>query len=102
MNNAGSIVLIGWETRTERHALKARTWCQDYGLRQINRTTYIGHLYAKEKTVLQGKFALLFSRKTEKVFIAVLCKSCFNDGMSGISFKVDISATKHFELIQMP
>ena len=102
MNNFSYITVVSWETRNWRHRDKALLWCKDYGLKPVTRHVFLGELYARERLEMQAKFKNLFSKKTEKFFFATMCKSCFNEGMSGIPIQQQISSAPAFELIQMP
>ena len=101
MNNFESVTVVGWETRNWRHHDKALTWCKDYGFRPITKHIFIGELYAKERAEMRRKFETLFIGKTEKCFFATMCKSCFNESMSGMKLKEKLMKTAPFELIQM-
>lgn len=102
MNYSAYITLVSWETRNWRHRDKALVWCKDYGLKSITKNLFVGELYAKEREEIESKFKSLFTKKTEKFFFATMCKSCFNEGMSGIPLKDKIQSISTFELIQMP
>jgi undecaprenyl pyrophosphate synthase len=102
MNYAAYITLVSWETRNWRHRDKALVWCKDYGLKSITKHVFIGELYAKESKEMQVKFKNLFTSKTEKFFFATMCKSCFNEGMSGMAVKEKVRRLDNFELVQMP
>jgi CRISPR/Cas system-associated endoribonuclease Cas2 len=102
MNYSAYITLVSWETRNWRHRDKALVWCKDYGLKAITKHVFIGELYAKERRELEAKFKGLFTKKTEKFFFASMCKSCFNESMSGMMIKEKFSHVDHFELVQMP
>jgi CRISPR/Cas system-associated endoribonuclease Cas2 len=102
MNNLPYVTIVGWETRNWRHREKALGWCKDYGFKPITRHVFIGELYTKEHTEMQAKFKEIFSKKTEKFFFATMCKSCFNETMSGVVIKEKIPEIPTFELIQIP
>lgn len=102
MNYLPYITLVGWETRNWRHSDKALVWCKDYGLKAVTKHVFIGELYAKERKEIEAKFKSLFIKKTEKFFFAGMCKSCFNEGVSGMPAKERFSQADRFELVQMP
>jgi hypothetical protein len=102
MNNLPYITIVGWETRNWRRREKALVWCKDYGFKPVIRHVFIGELYIKERMEMQAKFKELFSKKTEKFFFAIMCKSCFNETMSGVVIKEKIPEIPTFELIQLP
>ena len=101
MNYPTYITLVSWETRNWRHRERALLWCKDYGLKPINKHLFIGELYEKERLHMKRKFEALFIKKTEKFFFATMCKSCFNEGMSGDALKDTIRAVSSFELVQI-
>ena len=102
MNYYAYITLVSWETRNWRHRDKAIVWCKDYGLESVTKHVFIGELYAKERGEMESKFKSLFTKKTEKFFFASMCKSCFNESLSGVPIKERISRMDRFELVQMP
>ena len=102
MNYPLYITLVSWETRNWRHREKALIWCRDYGLKPVTKHVFVGELYAKEKKEMQMKFKSLFVGKTEKFFFATMCKTCFNESMSGLKLQEKIRHASPFELIQMP
>ena len=51
---------------------------------------------------MEAKFKDLFTGKTERFFFATMCKTCFNETMTGVPIEVGFSNTNRFELVQMP
>ena len=102
MNNPLSVTILGWETRNWRHRDKALILCRDYGFRPITKHVFVGETYSKERVEMHAKFKGIFNRKTDKFFFATICKSCFNESMSGMKLKNNIRHVSSFELIQMP
>jgi hypothetical protein len=102
MNNAPSVVLVGWETRNWRHRDRALVWCRDYGFKPITKHVFVGEIYPREKAEMHAKFKGIFVSKTEKFFFATMCKPCFNGSMTGMALKDDIRDIEGFELVQVP
>ncbi len=76
MNNITFVTVIGWETRNHHHRATAISLCKNYGLKPILKNLYIGSLYDKERNLIQGVLAKVFTTKTEKFFIGIMCQSC--------------------------
>ena len=103
MNNQSLILMIGWQTRNWRHHEKAVKWCKDYGFEPVFKTVFIGELYAVEKKELYVKFMRLFTKKTEKFFFSVMCRTCFNASNIDLRLKQKaIKSDEPFELVQIP
>lgn len=77
MNNPNLAIILGWDTRsTKRHA-QAVSRCKDFGFKQIIKNTHIGKLRATEKRDLLYSMKKIMNKKTDKIFSATLCESCF-------------------------
>jgi hypothetical protein len=72
------VTLIGWETRRWKIANQAIISCKNYGLKPILKNLFVGELYEKERENLLKEIKSDFIKKTDKIFWATLCQSCFS------------------------
>ena len=105
MNNFTAATMVSWESRNWRHRDKAALWCRDYGLVPILKNVYAGKLYAKERANLTKKLNGLFSKKTERFFVATICRTCFESSTFSGTLEKDMAKSMDegpaFEMIQI-
>lgn len=77
MNNPNLAIIIGWDTRSEKRHAQAVSKCKDFGFKQIIKNIHIGKLRATEKRDLIFYMNKIMNKKTDKVFSATSCESCF-------------------------
>lgn len=70
-------IILGWDTRSSKRQAQAVSKCKDFGFKQIVKNIYIGKLRAAEKIDLLSSMKKIMNKKTDKVFSATLCESCF-------------------------
>ena len=77
MNNPNLAIILGWETRSEKRHAQAVSKCKDFGFKQILKNIHIGKLRAIERRDLLFSMNKIMNKKTDKIFSAALCESCF-------------------------
>jgi len=77
MNNLNSAIIFGWDTRSTKRHTQATSKCKDFGFKQIVKNIYIGKLRATERRELLFSMKKIMNKKTDKIFSAILCESCF-------------------------
>ena len=77
MNNPNLAIILGWDTRNAKKQAQAVSKCKDFGFKQIVKNIHIGKLRATEKKDLLFGMSKIMNKKTDKVFSATLCESCF-------------------------
>ncbi len=77
MNNPNLAIILGWNTRSDKRHTQAVSKCKDFGFKQILKNIHIGKLRAKERRDLLFSMKKIMNNKTDIVFSAALCESCF-------------------------
>ena len=77
MNNPNLAIILGWNTRNSKKQIKAESRCKDFGFKQILKNVHIGKLQTKDKRDLLFSMKKIMNKKTDKVFSATICESCF-------------------------
>jgi hypothetical protein len=77
MNNLNSAIILGWDTRSTKRHIRATSRCKDFGFKQILKNIHIGKLRAIERRDLLFSIKKIMNKKTDKIFSATLCESCF-------------------------
>jgi len=77
MNNLNSAIILGWDTRNAKKQAKAVSKCKDFGFKQIVKNIHIGKLRATERKELISGMKKIMDKKTDKIFSATICESCF-------------------------
>jgi hypothetical protein len=77
MNNPNLAIILGWDTRNAKKQAQAVSKCKDFGFKQIVKNIHIGKLRSIEKRDLLFGMKKIMNKKTDKVFSAGLCESCF-------------------------
>lgn len=77
MNNLNSAIILGWYTRSAKRHAQAVSRCKDFGFKQILKNIHIGKLRAMEKRDLLFSVKKIMNKKTDELFSATICESCF-------------------------
>ena len=77
MNNPNLAIILGWETRSAKRHAQAVSKCKDFGFKSILKSIYIGKLQTTERRALLFGIKKIFNKKTDRIFSAALCESCF-------------------------
>jgi len=77
MNNLNLAIILGWNTRSAKRHTQAISKCKDFGFKQILKNIHIGKLRATERRDLLFSMKKIMNKKTDKIFSATICESCF-------------------------
>jgi len=76
MKNQSLPTVVWWRSRNEKRAEAAKRFVEGYGMQVLVPTCHVGTISSFEQEKITTELKALFSRSTDRWFIAPICSAC--------------------------